>query len=56
MKGAAERKRDERARTRNNGYVLRQVWVHPKDWDLVKAYVMKKMANRFRVERMDRKP
>jgi len=32
MKSPAERKRDERERMRAAGFVLRQFWVHPKDW------------------------
>jgi hypothetical protein len=39
MKGAAERKRDERERMRARGFVLRQFWVHPKDWSRVQAYI-----------------
>jgi hypothetical protein len=35
----AERKRDERERMRERGYVLRQFWIHPKDWSRVSAYV-----------------
>jgi hypothetical protein len=38
-KSHAERKRDERERMRERGYVLRQFWVHPKDWDRVSTYV-----------------
>lgn len=38
-KTAAERKQDERERMRARGFVLRQVWVHPKDWERVKAYL-----------------
>jgi hypothetical protein len=35
----AERKQAERDRMRERGYVLRQVWVHPKDWTLVSKYL-----------------
>jgi hypothetical protein len=38
-KTAAERKRDERERMRNQGFVLRQLWVHPKDWPRVQRYL-----------------
>lgn len=38
-KTAAERKQDERERMRARGFVLRQVWVHPKDWERVKVYI-----------------
>jgi len=34
-KSVAERKRDERERMRKSGFVLRQFWVHPKDWPRV---------------------
>jgi hypothetical protein len=36
---AAERKQDERERMRARGFVLRQVWVHPKDWPRVQKYL-----------------
>lgn len=39
MKGAAERKRDERDRMRADGFVLRQFWVHPKDWERARTYL-----------------
>ena len=35
----AERKSDERARMRARGYVLRQIWVHPNDWERVRKYL-----------------
>lgn len=38
-KTAAERKQDERERMRARGFVLRQVWVHPKDWERVRTYL-----------------
>lgn len=41
MKSAAERKADERARMRSRGFVLRQFWVHPKDWPLVQRYLLR---------------
>jgi hypothetical protein len=41
MKDPAERKRDERKRMRKAGYVLRQFWVHPKDWQRVRKYLQR---------------
>ena len=41
MKTGAERKAAERARMRDKGYVLRQFWVHPKDWPLVQKYLLR---------------
>lgn len=40
-KSAAERKREERERMRDNGFVLRQFWVHPKDWPRVQTYLLR---------------
>lgn len=40
MKDAAQRKRDERDRMRAEGYVLRQFWVHKKDWNRVHKYLL----------------
>ncbi len=34
---AAKKKREERTRMRLKGYILRQMWVHPKDWPSVSA-------------------
>jgi hypothetical protein len=45
-KSDAEKQRDRRERMRAAGYVLRQLWVHPKDWDAVKKYVMRAMRKR----------
>jgi hypothetical protein len=42
MKPDAERQRDTRRRMRAAGFVLRQLWVHPSDWEAVKAYVERK--------------
>lgn len=39
MKNSAERMRELRDRMRAEGYVLRQFWVHPKDWDRVQTYL-----------------
>lgn len=41
MKSATERKADERERMRARGFVLRQFWVHPNDWERVQAYLLK---------------
>jgi hypothetical protein len=41
MKDPAERKRDERKRMRKAGYVLRQFWVHPRDWLRVQKYLQR---------------
>lgn len=40
-KSVAERKRDERDRMRDRGFVLRQFWVHPKDWPRVQKYLLR---------------
>lgn len=37
---AARKKREERQRMRLKGYILRQMWVHPKDWPSVSAMVV----------------
>jgi hypothetical protein len=39
VKNSAERMRELRDRMRAEGYVLRQFWVHPKDWDRVQTYL-----------------
>lgn len=41
MKSASERKAAERARMRAKGYILRQFWVHPQDWQLVQKYLLR---------------
>jgi len=46
MKDAAERKRDERRRMRKAGYVLRQFWIHPKDWQRVQKYLQRFKSRR----------
>ena len=38
-KSDAQRKRAERKRMREAGYVLRQFWVYPDDWPRVRAYL-----------------
>jgi len=40
-KTPAQRKADEREKMRSKGFVLRQVWVHPKDWAHVKAHIQR---------------
>jgi len=42
MKPDAERQRDTRRRMRAAGFVLRQLWVHPQDWEAVRRYVEQK--------------
>lgn len=39
---AKDRKAAERARMRSSGFVLRQLWVHPDDWEAVRTYVERK--------------
>ena len=39
VKDSAARMRELRDRMRAQGYVLRQVWVHPKDWERVQTYL-----------------
>jgi hypothetical protein len=46
VKTPAERKRDERQRMRTAGFVLRQLWVHPQDWEAVRRYVEQKRRKR----------
>jgi hypothetical protein len=46
MKTNAERQRDTRRRMRAAGFVLRQLWVHPTDWDAVRRYVEQKRKAR----------
>lgn len=45
-KSEAERQRDTRRRMREAGYVLRQLWVHPEDWEDVRRYVERKRRKR----------
>jgi hypothetical protein len=40
------RKAAERARMRSRGFVLRQLWVHPDDWEAVREYVERKRKKR----------
>ena len=44
-KSDAERKAAERERMREAGFVLRQVWVHPRDWQRAKVY-LQQLRNR----------
>lgn len=46
-KSPRERKADERARMRALGFVLRQFWVHPKDWPKVQKYLLSVNKKRF---------
>lgn len=39
MKSPAERKADERERMRDSGFILRQIWVKPRDWKRVQKYL-----------------
>jgi hypothetical protein len=41
-----KRKAAERARMRTRGFVLRQLWVHPDDWESVREYVERKRKKR----------
>jgi hypothetical protein len=41
-----DRKAAERARMRDRGFVLRQLWVHPHDWPAVREYVERKRKKR----------
>jgi hypothetical protein len=45
-KSVAERKRDERERMRDAGFVLRQFWVHPQDWPRVQRYLTRLLEKR----------
>lgn len=38
-KSNAQRQQVMRERMRSLGFVLRQMWVHPADWEAVKKYV-----------------
>lgn len=44
MKSANERKADERARMRAAGYVLKQIWVRPRQWKRIKRYLERTIA------------
>lgn len=41
-----DRKAAERNRMRARGFVLRQLWVHPEDWEAVRDYVDRKRKRR----------
>jgi hypothetical protein len=41
-----QRKAEERQRMRSRGFVLRQLWVHPDDWQAVREYVERKRKKR----------
>jgi len=40
-KSAAELKRKDRARKREAGYILKQIWVKPENWPKIKKYLDK---------------
>jgi hypothetical protein len=50
-KSTAERVQELRDRMRAAGFVLRQVWVHPGDWERVKAFIARLAAKRRRKSR-----
>lgn len=37
--GEAEKKRNQRERMRREGFTLKQIWVRPSEWPLVKRYI-----------------
>jgi hypothetical protein len=39
MKSDAQRQQARRERMRRDGFVLRQVWVHPQDWPIVREQI-----------------
>jgi len=39
MSKAADLKRKDRARKRDSGYVLKQIWVKPNNWERIKKYL-----------------
>ena len=39
MTDEASKKRNQRARMRREGYVLKQVWVRPEHWAKVKRFI-----------------
>jgi hypothetical protein len=45
-KAAAERKRQERKRMYDQGYVLRHVWVRAADWPRVQKYLARVNSER----------
>jgi hypothetical protein len=49
MKSQAERQQARRERMRRDGFVLRQLWVHPEDWADVRRYVEAKRKKRTAV-------
>lgn len=46
MKSTAEIKRQNRARMRNAGFTLKQLWCHPADWPAVLKYSRRLRARR----------
>ena len=49
-KSDAERKRDERDRMRERGYVQKQFWCHPQDWPRVQRYLLAVNRRRGKAE------
>jgi hypothetical protein len=45
-RAAAERKRQERKRMYDQGYILRHVWVRPADWPRVQKYLSRVNSER----------
>ena len=45
-KSTAERMQKLREKWRDEGFILRQVWVHPGDWARVKAFIARLTAKR----------
>jgi len=41
MRTAAELKRKDRARKREQGYILKQIWIKPERWEKIKKYLDK---------------
>ena len=39
MKSASELKRIDRARKREQGFILKQIWVKPDSWEKIKKYI-----------------
>ena len=46
-KSAAELKRKDRARKREAGYILKQIWVKPENWPKIKKYLDKQKRVRY---------
>jgi hypothetical protein len=46
MKSNAQRQSAFRERMRSAGFIQRTLWVHPKDWPMIKAYIERKRKQR----------